>query len=78
MNLLHIVLCTLVVMPTCIYIQIVSPNAQVMLFVERNKLPGLKRLLEAGGATVVTRITTTVLKEVTHAFIVMAQFPKEV
>ena len=69
--------CTLVVMPTCIQI-LPAPNAQVLLFVERNKLPGLKRLLEAGGATVVTRITTTVLKEVTHAFIAMAQFPKEV
>ena len=59
---------------------VLSPliNAQVLLFVERNKLPGLKRLLEAGGATVVTRITTTILKEVTHAFIAMAQFPKEV
>ena len=50
----------------------------MILFVERNKLPGLKRLLEAGGATVVTRITTAVLKEVTHAFITMSQFPKEV
>ena len=49
-----------------------------MLFVERNKLPGLKRLLEAGGATVVTRITMAVLREVTHAFITMSQFPKEV
>ena len=52
--------------------------SQVMLFVERNKLPGLKRLLEAGGASVVTRITTAVLKEVTHAFIAMSHFPKEV
>ena len=50
----------------------------MLLFVERNKLPGLKRLLEAGGATVVTRITTAVLKEITHAFIAISHFPKEV
>ena len=51
---------------------------QVILFVEKNKLPGLRRLLEAGGAQVVTRITAAVLKEVTHAFITMSHFPKEV
>ena len=49
-----------------------------MLFVEHSKLPGLKRLLEAGGAQVITRITAAVLREVTHAFIVMSHFPKEV
>ena len=49
-----------------------------MLFVERNKLPGLKRLLEAGGAQVVTRITSADPKEVSHAFIAMSHFPKEV
>ena len=50
---------------------------QVLLFAERNKLPGLKRLLEAGGAHVLNKITIPGLKDVTHAFINISYFPKE-
>ena len=50
---------------------------RVMVFAEKAKLPGLKRLLEAGGATVVSSHTQSALRGVTHAFITMSHFPKD-
>ncbi len=50
---------------------------KVLVFAEKGKLPGLKRLLEAGGATVVGNHTPSALKDVTHAFITISQFPKD-
>ena len=50
---------------------------KVVVFAEKNKLPGLRRLLEAGGATVVTSHTPSALRGVTHAFITMSHFPKD-
>ena len=49
---------------------------KVLVFAEKGKLPGLKRLLESGGATVVGSHTPSALKGVTHAFITMNHFPK--
>ncbi len=50
---------------------------RVLVFAEKVKLPGLKRLLEAGGATVVGNHTHSGIKGVTHAFITLSHFPKE-
>ena len=50
---------------------------KVVIFAEKAKLPGLKRLLEAGGATVVANHTPSGMKGVTHAFITISQFPRE-
>ncbi len=47
---------------------------QVLLFAERNKVPGMKRLLEAGGAQV---LTPSSHKAATHAFISISYFPKD-
>ncbi len=47
---------------------------QVLLFAERNKVPGMKRLLEAGGAQV---LTPSSHKSATHAFISISYFPKD-
>ncbi|XP_064393637.1 DNA topoisomerase 2-binding protein 1-A-like isoform X3 [Halichondria panicea] len=47
---------------------------KVLLFAERNKVPGMKRLLEAGGAQV---LTPSSHKAATHAFISISYFPKD-
>lgn len=50
---------------------------KVVVFAEKSKLPGLKRLLEAGGASVVSSHAPSVMKGVTHAFITISHFPKD-
>ncbi len=51
---------------------------KVMVFADKGKLPGLKRLLEAGGASIVSSHTPSGRRGCTHAFIAMAHFPNDV
>lgn len=50
---------------------------RVLVFAEKGKLPGLRRLLEAGGAAVVANHTPSGVKGVTHAFITISHFPRD-
>ena len=50
---------------------------KVLVFAEKMKLPGLKRLLEAGGATVINNHTPSGIKGATHAFITLSHFPRD-
>lgn len=50
---------------------------KVLVLAEKSKLPGLKRLLEAGGATVVGKPSIATIKGVTHAFITISHFPQD-
>ena len=50
---------------------------KVLVFAEKSKLPGLKRLLEAGGAIVVCKPSQATMKGVTHAFITITHFPQD-
>lgn len=50
---------------------------KVLVFAEKSKLPGLKRLLEAGGATVVSKPSQATIRGVTHAFITITHFPQD-
>ena len=51
---------------------------KVMVFADKGKLPGLKRLLEAGGASIVSSLTPSGRRSCTHAFITVSQFPNDV
>lgn len=51
---------------------------KVMVFADKGKLPGLKRLLEAGGASIVSSYTPSGRRGCTHAFITMTHFPSDV
>lgn len=51
---------------------------KVLVFAEKGKLPGLKRLLEAGGATVMGNHTPSGRRGTSHAFITSAYVPKDV